>query len=844
MTTLKIDIRSMGATTHPDDRVILYAPEVRARIGGGLVSTAPLEVELVDGQAIIQNVEPGPLIARFECLGIADTTEKRGIVPDSGVVTLDDVLELKFTWTPPIITAGVQQIIDEMNRAVGTVGTAVDGAMGGLVRSAESAARASAESSAGSEIFANSANVRAASAETKVDNMDARVVGLETLGGLAAGDPVDGQTANLLEQPRTLTRSALDRATDQNLGAQNLAAFGTKFYESPSSGEMVTLAGAPRENATIADALPDVSLVQVQALDSDADLSDSADWYVIQSLIDDCASRLVKDIKIPRGRYYLSRGINLTNLEFGTHIDATGVVLWATKKMPWMIRMAPASGVYWKARQVKISGLELRGNYLAHTGVIISNAQEWHLDVKIHNCYVAVSISDTWYGAFSSSCVIINCLIGVSFDVGNFAEVNTIQIPNLKINFAAAKSNFPDASNTDSIGIRISTILGGIHFDAPVVEGVDYGVKYVPVKTGNGSIGGLATFTAAYWEAIKKRVFDFSEYGQSGYIHTFISLEIRGNRFNVPEAMESVFGPGIHVIENNQKHKVKIMDSPPTRVTMRIDNQVELTQSPTSTQVFIDRSPTVPTSIYTERFSPWGNSNTYPQGEAMLYTMQHAGYRTTPSMEKLRGTAAGSPSKLYPAYSITSRPTVYHPSVGDAPNGPVLHGADGWYMLLLGEGGVLTTRKVNNVQRLDEGTTSRSGKELHHMAPTAQVGSVYRCIDMNAEVVLGTVGGQRRWVDSSGRLRIGTTDELLEAVSSIPNGNRVFDISTGQSAQVRDGSLYLYDWFGDVKERIAGPLASRPAVATPGLVYYDIVSKSYTQFQNGLWEDFTPNPLS
>lgn len=125
MTTIEIDIRSTGATTHPDDRVILYAPEVRARIGGGLVSTKPLEVELVDGQATVKNMEPGPVRVRFEVLGMADTSEKRGIVPDFGEVTLDDVLELKFTWTPPVVTAGLQQIIDQMNDALDAVGSAV-----------------------------------------------------------------------------------------------------------------------------------------------------------------------------------------------------------------------------------------------------------------------------------------------------------------------------------------------------------------------------------------------------------------------------------------------------------------------------------------------------------------------------------------------------------------------------------------------------------------------------------------------------------------------------------------------------------------------------------------------
>lgn len=129
VTTVIIDIRNQASSTHPDDRVVLYAPEVRARIGGGLVSTAPHVVELVDGQATVKNMEPGPINVRLEVLGIADTSEKFGIIPDRGEVDLDDVLALKFTWTPPVVTAALQQILDEVNAALAVVGTSVHDAI-------------------------------------------------------------------------------------------------------------------------------------------------------------------------------------------------------------------------------------------------------------------------------------------------------------------------------------------------------------------------------------------------------------------------------------------------------------------------------------------------------------------------------------------------------------------------------------------------------------------------------------------------------------------------------------------------------------------------------------------
>ncbi|EEW50415.1 hypothetical protein HMPREF0290_0863 [Corynebacterium efficiens YS-314] len=218
MTTLKIDIRNMGASAHPDDRVILYAPEIRARIGGGLVSTAPLEVELVDGQATVENVEPGPIIVRFECLGIADTTEKRGIVPDSGVVTLDDVLELKHTWTPPVLSFGLKMIIDAMNTALIAVNSSVNEAItqavesqfGGLVRAAEDAAQEASASASAAHGAALSANVRATAAESAYAGIRTRVEAIEALASLSPGTPADGQTATLVSQVGSLTRKAIN----------------------------------------------------------------------------------------------------------------------------------------------------------------------------------------------------------------------------------------------------------------------------------------------------------------------------------------------------------------------------------------------------------------------------------------------------------------------------------------------------------------------------------------------------------------------------------------------------------------------------------------------------------
>ena len=49
----------------------------------------------------------------------------------------------------------------------------------------------------------------AGTASTTVQNVEARVSSVEAMAGLSPESPVDGQTADLIGQPGTLTRAAL-----------------------------------------------------------------------------------------------------------------------------------------------------------------------------------------------------------------------------------------------------------------------------------------------------------------------------------------------------------------------------------------------------------------------------------------------------------------------------------------------------------------------------------------------------------------------------------------------------------------------------------------------------------
>lgn len=106
--TLVIDVTNVVGKTHPDDSVALYAPRVRgsADRAGGVVSTAARVIRLVDGQARVENVEPGPMVVEFRCANYLGGEPVEVVVPDgSGTVTLRALIESKFKYAPAVQTA-------------------------------------------------------------------------------------------------------------------------------------------------------------------------------------------------------------------------------------------------------------------------------------------------------------------------------------------------------------------------------------------------------------------------------------------------------------------------------------------------------------------------------------------------------------------------------------------------------------------------------------------------------------------------------------------------------------------------------------------------------------------
>ena len=102
MTQLVIDVVDISGGTHPDDKVRLWAPQHRAD-GERVVSTSPVDVPLIDGQATVE-VLPGPARVQIMTQGVVDSAAKKVTIPDEASVTLRAVIEDGLEWEPEVIS--------------------------------------------------------------------------------------------------------------------------------------------------------------------------------------------------------------------------------------------------------------------------------------------------------------------------------------------------------------------------------------------------------------------------------------------------------------------------------------------------------------------------------------------------------------------------------------------------------------------------------------------------------------------------------------------------------------------------------------------------------------------
>lgn len=194
MTKIVFDVVDVAGEVQPGDSVVVWPPRVNSTADGKVKNTRPETIRVDDGP-VTRDLDPGPLWVQLQCGDRADTDPKLIRIPDPDEfdfeVTLRFLLDKVFIFDE-VLESWAYENAERAEQA------ALD------------AIAARDRSEAGADLSQDSAAVSVAAALGLEDVYEDRITGLEAMSGIAAESPIDGQTANLISQPDTLTRSALD----------------------------------------------------------------------------------------------------------------------------------------------------------------------------------------------------------------------------------------------------------------------------------------------------------------------------------------------------------------------------------------------------------------------------------------------------------------------------------------------------------------------------------------------------------------------------------------------------------------------------------------------------------
>lgn len=191
--------------------ILIKAPS--ARIGGGsdiiVTSTAKVEFNQETGYLALNGLHVGLSWLYFEGDGWSDSVPLA--VAEGFQLILEAVANASGV---PGIADYISMIRNSGTHARALARAAIDGEIGEVIRSAEQAALESASDAEAARVLSEAANNKSDQALSETGNVANRVEQLEGMSGLSPSSPVDGQTANLIDQPETLTRGAVGRAID------------------------------------------------------------------------------------------------------------------------------------------------------------------------------------------------------------------------------------------------------------------------------------------------------------------------------------------------------------------------------------------------------------------------------------------------------------------------------------------------------------------------------------------------------------------------------------------------------------------------------------------------------
>ncbi len=297
------------------------------------------------------------------------------------------------------------------------------------------------------------------------------------------------------------------------------------IISSTSGGSGYTFSPRPLPvgTQTIADAYPDVTLAQVQALDPGATLSNTAGWFFLQEQISKYkgsghwVTKADNVVHIPSLNYnqwyHIDRTLNFDDIR-GVQFNFPHTFIWpANGFTDYMVQIVTTDGSDTQG-SVFFNGLNLRGNYTAN-GILWDRVHKVYFNnTQIEECRDGLTIKRVYYGGFTNGNIIRSVksiyFAGTGDSVAD--EVNTIDFSNTTISAATGNSklNYGLSASDDSYGFYINARSLGCGFYGLTIENADYGFYLNDSENSGVNLTFRATISSGYFEALGKYQFYFN----------------------------------------------------------------------------------------------------------------------------------------------------------------------------------------------------------------------------------------------------------------------------------------------------------------------------------------------
>ena len=589
----------------------------------------------------------------------------------------------------------------------------------------------------------------------------------------------------------------------------------------------------------ILSVFPNITLEEVQLLSADATLEDSVDWYVIMKMIDFAQKNKVGYIRLPQGKAIISRTIDLTKRLYRCTISGCNVEIQPSKKQfvgNSLIKLSnyDNNGTnHSSSRMVHLDSLFLNGTFTnGIIGVEIKQAQEWLItNSTIRECFIGVSIVDSWYGEMSLENVIQDCIRGIEFKIGIFNEVNTIKFNNVKINTTLnlesrkRLSSLKDGETEEeyklrvpTVGIRFRTKVGGVEFNGCVIEGQEIGfLAEGRTIEEDGSLGtygndeSILNIDNCYLEAIKRKFYHIASISQDKLgINQICFINISNVRHHGNPSEESFFDAVRLSVRNCQRIHAKIGASVTSSIVYYNDSWIIEKEDERVTQgkELLAINNDITSVLIDKKFKPFGNNGSFP-GKEDTYANIQDGHSIV--MYHPVSNVMCDNHKMLQATNVSQ---VFIPSIYSK-NGVVLKGDDGnYYMIQINVNGEIVPRKIKDIYTVLPPSNSLSNVEMWKRRKEFKDTSVYWCGSKEFLYYEENNGYEYfyRLSETTGekRPRIMTYKGYLERFNlGLFNSSfiHIIDLNITISSK-----LYFIDWYGREHEglKCVGTLTERP----------------------------------